>query len=556
MIESHSIPAGSTGILETVYKELENLKAENSALRTLVEEQAEQIRIMKLREYGRSSEKRNTFEDKRQGILFDEAELYACAPDDPPVLETVKIRQTTYQRRKPGRKKIADTLARVEVVVDLSEDEKKVDSGYELVKIGEDVSEQVHEVPQKYIVIKTVRPKYVKRSLKTSPSAAKEKTTILGAPLPPRILPRSIATPSLLAHVLAGKFCDGLPFYRQEKIFARHGLLISRQDMANWTIAVSKRLERFLELLSQALLESPYLNCDETWFQVMDEPGRQNTAKSFMWVMAGGGKTPGKPQIVLYRYSRTRSSAFISAFLESWKGHLQTDGYAGYNAIGEKEGICHAGCWAHARRKFVEAQEAASGQGHAHEMITLVQGLYKIEAELRRKYFNGNVLKGLMNHECFIEDRRELVAPVLSQMRVWLDLHVDKVLPSSALGKAIAYTNGIWEKLMCYLESSWLTPDNNLAERAIRPFTIGRKNWVHSGGPRGAYASADLYSIIETAKLNDLDPYYYLRYLFTKLPSLPEEAYPSLLPWNIDPQDFFGLTEEDARLSLAAINMT
>jgi transposase len=453
------MPAGNPPTLETVYKELENLKAENSALRTLVEEQAEQIRIMKLREYGRSSEKRSTFEDKRQGRLFDEAELHASESQEIPVMETVKIRQTTYQRRKSGRKKIADSLARVEVVVDLSEDEKKVRSGYELVKIGEDVSEQIHEVPQKYIVIKTIRPKYVKRSLTKSLASAKEKTTILSAPLPPRILPRSIATPSLLAHVLAGKFCDGLPFYRQEKIFARHGLLISRQDMANWTIAVSKRLERFIGLLSQALLESPYLNCDETWFQVMDEPGRQNTAKSFMWVMAGGGKTPGKPEVVLYRYSRTRASSFISSFLESWKGYLQTDGYAGYNAIGEKEGICHAGCWAHARRKFVEAHEAASRQGHAHEMINLIQGLYKVEAELRRKNFDD----GSMNHECFINERRKAVAPVLAQMRTWLDCHVDMVLPSSALGKAIAYTNGIWDKLMCYLDSSWLTPDNNLA---------------------------------------------------------------------------------------------
>ena len=186
-------------------------------------------------------------------------------------------------------------------------------------------------------------------------------------------------------------------------------------------------------------------------------------------------------------------------------------------------------------------------------MIHLIQSLYKVEAELRRKYFDDD---GLMNYEGFIEERRRAVSPALSQMRVWLDHHVDMILPSSALGKAIAYTNGIWDKLMSYLESSWLTPDNNLAERAIRPFTIGRKNWVLSGGPRGAYASADLYSIIETAKLNDLDPYYYLRYLFTKLPSLPEEAYPSLLPWNIDSHDFFGLIEEDARLSLAAINMT
>lgn len=389
--------------LEAAFKEIEWLKAENVALRTLSAEQAEQIRIMKLREYGRSSEKRLSGEDIRQGQLFDEAELLSSPPEEPPVMETVKVRNTTYQRRKPGRRKIADTITRVDVVADLSEDEKKVDDGYELVKIGEDVSEQVHEVPQKYIVIKTIRPKYVKRPIGSARirNEGQSQTTILSAPLPPRMLPRSIATPSLLAHVLAGKFCDGLPFYRQEKIFARHGLIISRQDMANWTIAVSKRLESFIGLLSKALLESPYLNCDETWFQVMDEPGRENTAKSFMWVMAGGGTLPGKPRVVLYRYSRTRAAAFINAFLETYTGYLQTDGYAGYNTIGEKAGIHHAGCWAHARRKFVEAHEAASGHGHAHEMVSLIQGLYKVESELRRKYFGED---GSMDLDGFVDD--------------------------------------------------------------------------------------------------------------------------------------------------------
>lgn len=540
------------GTLEAAFREIEWLKAENAALRTLTAEQAEQIRIMKLREYGRSSEKKLSGEDIRQGRLFDEAELHSSPPEEPPVMETVRVRNTTYQRRKPGRKKIADTLARVDVVADLSEDEKKVDDGYELVKIGEDVSEQVHEVPQKYIVIKTIRPKYIKRPVGASRTDTEEKKTILSAPLPPRMLPRSIATPSLLAHVLAGKFCDGLPFYRQEKIFARHGLIISRQDMANWTIAVSKRLESFIGLLSKALLESPYLNCDETWFQVMDEPGRENTTKSFMWVMAGGGTIPGKPRVVLYRYSRTRAAAFITSFLEAYTGYLQTDGYAGYNAIGEKDGIYHAGCWAHARRKFVEAHEAASGHGHAHEMVSLIQGLYKIESELRQKYFGEGAM---MDFEGFIDERRVAAGPVLAKIEEWLEQYAVLVLPSSALGKAIAYTREIWERLVRYLDSAWLTPDNNLAERSIRPFTVGRKNWVLSGGPRGAFASADLYSIIETAKLNGLDPYYYLRYLFTKLPTISEAEYPSLLPWNIDPQDFHSLIVEDARLSLAAISI-
>ena len=229
--------------------------------------QVEEMRLMKLRQYGRSSEKL-TGEDERQRWLFDEAELYFQSAPEESATEEVRITKTVYTRRKRGRKPISPKLSRIEVVVDLGEEAKAVGEGFELARIGEEVSEQVHEVPQKYIVIRTVRPKYVVR-----PIVARETATeIRIAPLPPRILPRSIATPSLLAAVLVGKFCDGLPFYRQERVFARYDLEISRQDMANWAIAVSKKLESLISLLKAELLKSPYLHCDETYFQVMPLP--------------------------------------------------------------------------------------------------------------------------------------------------------------------------------------------------------------------------------------------------------------------------------------------
>jgi transposase len=535
----YSLPAD----LQTATKEILSLRSENTDLKRLNEEQREQIRILKAREYGRSTEKR-TIEDIRQGKLFDEAELHAT--EQPEVTETVRITKAVYQRRKRGRTPISPKLSRVEVVVDLGDTERaSIPEGYELVRIGEETSEQVHEIPQKYVVIKTIRPRYIVKPVRGSGIATPEDPPrMLIAPAPERILPRSIATPSLLASVLTGKFCDALPFYRQEKIFRRFGLEISRQDMANWTIAVATKLEAFIELLKAELLSAPALHCDETYFQVMDEDERANTAKSYMWVMAGG--FPGR-RVVLYRYHATREADFISKFLASYTGFLQTDGYAGYHAIGEKDGIVHVACWAHVRRRFVEAFEAAQRKGSAGEAIKKIGMLYYHEKELRQKYFGEG---GNGDADAFVSERRTLVVPVLDDIKTWLDTKVQDILPKSALGSAVSYALNLWPMLVLYLDSPDLTPDNNEAERAIRPFTVGRKNWVLSGGPRGATASASIYSLIETFKLNGLEPYYALRHILTKLPTTPTEQLASLLPWNIDRQSFYDLVVEDARISL------
>lgn len=546
--------------LETATKEILSLRVENAALKRTADEQREQIRIMKAREYGRSSEKR-TIEDIRQGKLFDEAEVYSTAGEAEKSFETVRISKTVYTRKKRGRAPISPKLARVEVVVDLGEDERNsVPAGYCLTRIGEETSEQVHEIPQKYVVIKTVRPKYL---IKPATGNGRPKSDapfhVLIAPLPARILPRSIATPSLLASVLTGKFCDALPFYRQEKMFRRFGLEISRQDMANWTIAVAAKLEVLIEMMKAELLSAPFLHCDETYFQVMNEDGRANTTKSYMWVMTGGseridskdndvGKAhPKGHRVVLYRYHPSREAGFISKFLAQYSGFLQTDGYAGYNAIGEKEGITHVACWAHARRRFVEAFEATMKKGSAGEAIEMIGRMYRHEKDLRQKFFGET---GSGDSDAFVAERRTLVQPVLAELKDWLDAKSCEVPPKSALGTAISYTLDLWPRLIRYLDCPFLTPDNNEAERAIRPFTVGRNNWVVSGGPRGASASAAIYSVIETLKLNGLEPYYALRYILTRLPMTPAERIVNLLPWNLNSKDFHDLVVEDAKISL------
>jgi transposase len=250
------------------------------------------------------------------------------------------------------------------------------------------------------------------------------------------------------------------------------------------------------------------------------------------------------------QYSRTRSSAFVKDFLASYHGYLQTDGYDGYTTIGEKDGIVHVGCWAHARRKFVEALKISQGESSAAEILTLIGALYDIKRELRMKFFREG---GPANEAAFLRSRREAVTPILEKIEAYLTAKSIDVPPQTALGKAISYTREMWPRLIRYIECPYLTPDNNEAERAIRPFTIRRNNWVISGGPRGAFASATLYSFIETTKLCGLEPYYYLRYVLTKLPSTSTELLPRLLPWNVDTNAFGELTVEDARISLDSI---
>lgn len=253
---------------------------------------------------------------------------------------------------------------------------------------------------------------------------------------------------------------------------------------------------------------------------------------------------------MLYRYNATSEADFIKNLLASYSGFLQTDGYAGYEAIGEKEGIIHVACWAHARRRFIEAFEAALRKGSAPEAITLIGKMYDAERDLRKKHF-GTPGKGDLL--AFNAERKEKVEPILAELKAWLDAKALEVLPKSALGTAISYTLALWQRLIRYLDCSFLTPDNNEAERSVRPFTIGRKNWVISGSPRGASASATLYSLIETIKLNGLEPYYALRYILTKLSTTPTEHLSKLLPWNLDPAAFHELIAEDARISLGSI---
>ena len=502
------------GLQKSLQKERnERIEQQNKAL-----EYFEELQLMRRRLFGRSAE-RLPEEDRRQLWLFNEAEVIAAREQPKQEQERVPVRAHT--RIKRGRKPLPADLPRVEMIHDIPEEQKICGCGEALTRIGEEVCEKLEIIPAQVRVRRHVRPKYACKTCEGS--GDEENPAVRIAPAVKQILPKSIASPALIAYMLVAKFCDALPFYRQERQFQRMGVDVSRQDMANWTIAVYRRIEPLVQLLRMQIRSGPVVGIDETTVQVMDEPGRANTSQSYIWVFLGG--EPEHP-VVEYQYHPTRSSRVPLQYLKDYRGTIQTDGYEGYGELGRQPGIVHSGCWAHARRKFFEARVVSKQTGSADEALARIDRLFRVERELRDQD---------LAPEVFVQRRREEVTPILEKLRSWLENRQPQVPPSTLLGKAIRYAVDEWPKLLRYLDSPYLRPDNNACERAIRPFVIGRNNWKISGSPAGATASAAWYSLIESSKLNDVEPYLYLRCILSRLPeSTDPDDYRALLPWNID----------------------
>jgi transposase len=343
------------------------------------------------------------------------------------------------------------------------------------------------------------------------------------APVEPSMIPRGIASPSLLSAVFTHKFEDHLPYYRQEKQFERIGVEISRQDMSNWQQQVYAKLGPLFELMKATVKSGPVVRMDETTVQVIGEEDRKEGQKSYMWLALGG--PPGK-KAAWYKYHKTRAGQNAKDFLEGYSGYLQTDGYAGYDsAVKDMGGIIHVGCFAHARRKFFEASKAGEKPEPAEEGIKHIRKLYYLEDELRSQ--------NLADDE-FLLIRKARAGPILKKFKTWLEKKAEEVPPSMLLGKAVHYSLAQWDKMAAYLESPHLTPDNNACENAIRPFVLGRKNWLFSQSPEGAESSCGIYTLIETAKQNGYTAAHYLAALFEKAPyASTREDWEKLLPWNI-----------------------
>jgi transposase len=485
----------------------EQLTTENQRYKTQVLTLQEQLNLALAKRYAASSEKISP----DQVCMFNEAEAAVeSAPD-----ADDEIIVPAHTRKKRGRKPLPNNLPRVDVVHELPESERHCDhDGQLLVEIGEVISEQLDIIPAKIQVIRHIRKKY----------ACNCGQCIKTAPLPAQPIPKSMASPGLLAHITVSKYQDALPLYRQETILQRIGVDIPRATLASWMIRAGTLIQPLINLLQDRLLAYDIIQMDETTVQVLKEDGKAAQSKSYLWLQRGG--PPDKP-VVLYDYDPGRGAGVPKRLLAGFTGYLQTDGYDGYNAVVTKNKLTHVGCMAHARRKFseaVKAQGKKKKRGKAHRGLALIQKLYRVEKQARK-------LGPEERHAYHQQHAR----PVLDELRAWLDEALLQVPPTSATGKALNYLNREWGKLIRYLDDGRLEIDNNGAENAIRPFVVGRKNWLFSNSVKGVKASANLYSLIETAKANGLEPYAYLRYLFTELPKAGTvEAIESLLPGNLN----------------------
>ena len=491
-----------------LYEKIERYEQENRLLR-------EQIRLLRSQLYGRKSEKVVPV-DNPQLPLFD-------MPEPEELVEDERIPVPAHTRKKQGgRKVLSDDLPRVEVVHDIDEQDKVCSCGCALKRIGEETSEQLDIVPAKVRVLRHIRPKY---ACPACEGVEDEESAVKIAPVPPQIIPRSIASPGLLAHILTGKFVDHAPFYRQEKQLLRLGADISRTTMCRWAMQVARICQPLLDLFHTEMLAGRVIQIDETPLQVLREAGRSPTQKSFMWVFRRDD--PDRP-ILMYQYSPTRAGDVANAFLRGFEGTVQTDGYAGYDFLDTSRAIRHIGCWAHARRKFTEVTKAQGKRrkaGAADRALSYISKLYRIEKKIRRGSYSPDKIS---------EIRQAEAKPILDSFHTWLQKKKLQTPPKGLLGKAVAYTLNQWPRLAGYIEDGHCSIDNNMAENSIRPFVLGRKNWLFAGTPEGARASALLYSLVETARANGLEPYAYLRFIFTRLPVVAtQEDHEALLPWNI-----------------------
>ena len=513
---------------KSLQEKILSLEEKNSSIEkdklSLIDDNLELQRQVKLLNYIlyaiKSEKKRKLPEDNRQLWLFDEAEFVHDNANENLTTETpISVPTVAKPRKKRGRKPLPPDLPRVERLIDIPENEKICNCGARLVKIGEEVSEKLNIIPAKFEIVRTVRPKYACPQCEGTDD---DRPTVRIASMPPQLIKHGIATPSLITFILIQKFADALPLYRQNKIFARFGVDISRSTMSNWILETAAACRPLQEQLYRHLRSGPTLNLDETPVQVLREEGRKNTTTSYMWVARGGqtGHT-----VVLFTYSPSRSAKVAAQIIGNFEGFLQTDGYKGYEAVGAREGITHVGCLVHVRREFLHASKVGDTKltGTASTILDIIASIYHAEKEFREKNLTQKLL---------LEARQKTIKPLLDNIEELMLNAQARVPKSSLLGKAVAYGLAQWTYILNYLKCPWLTPDNNVAENAIRPFVVGRKNWLFSGSPQGAHASAFFYSLIESAKANGLDPQKYLWQTLEKIPTATtNEDFEALMPW-------------------------
>lgn len=494
-------------LLMASHKKIQSLESRVEQWQLKYESLLESFKIAQQHRYGASSEKNVLQED-----LFDEVD--APLRSDPLVNETVKVAAHEREKRHPKRTPLPEHFPREEILVDMDESEKVCTCGCQKDRLGESISEQLDVVPPQLKVLRYIRPKYVCKACEGSISIA---------PMPPLLLPKSMVSSSFVAYTITAKYNDHIPLYRQEMIWARYGVMIPRNSSCDWLMKTAELCEPLWLLLRTHIRSGRYTQADETTLQVLSSPDeKSNRKKHYMWLYRGGSRDQ---VATVFDYQISRSGYHAREFLSRFKGYLQTDGYGGYDWVDDDPDIVHLACMAHARRPFAELIKIAKNTGKAHQAMAYIKKLYRVEEVARTESLSPQA-----RYELRLKESK----PILDTLQAWLEKSLPGAPSQSKLGKAIRYMLERWDALTNYLKDGHLEIDNNLAENAIRPFTIGRKNWLFAGSPRGAKAGAIFYSLIKTAQDNGLEAYYYLRYILIRIPFCKtEEEYQTLLPWNI-----------------------
>ena len=470
--------------------------------------------------FGTSSEQM----DSSQLSLFDEAEKYSDIKIDEPIIEEI-----IYTRKKPanhvGKKDNLANLEKITIEHKLDADKMKCDiCNEDLVVIGTKSKEIVKYIPAKLYIEEHITYSYACKACEENDG----KANIISTKSPNTLLYKSMASNELLSHVISLKYLYALPLYRQETYFDMLGANLSRQTLSNWIMGAAREFEVVYDVMHEELLKRHYVQADETTLKVIDPNGEDSKSKKYMWLYKTGAD---KEQIVLYDYQKTRSSSCPKDFLKGFSGVLQTDGYNGYNRV---ENIKRLYCLAHIRRKYheivIQLDEESLKKSRAVIGFNFCEKLYKIEKELREQYSKDEDY-----YEKRYEVRLEKSAPIIDEFIEYVNREINDAVPKSPLGQALEYTRKLLPNYKTFLEDGSLEIDNNGAERSIKPFILGRKNWLFSNTSKGAKSSATIYSIIETAKVNDLIVEKYLVYLMDVISNLEIRNADTLLkvmPWS------------------------
>jgi len=472
----------------------------------------EKLRLKRAQQFAASSEKH-----AHQIHLFDEAEMEAeieaLLKQLPEEVEEPSAPQAAKKKRQRG---FSDTLIRERIELTLSEEEKAGASKVFFTK----VKEELQFIPAQLKVLEIWQEKAV--------FERDGQEVIVAAQRPVHPLGKCIATTSLLAYLITAKYADGLPLYRLEQMLKRLGHEVSRTSMAHWIIRLEEVFRPLIHLIREVQNSGCYLQADETRIQVLKEDGRTAQSDKWMWVTRGG--PPDQPS-VLFEYDPSRSGSVPVRLLDDFAGILQADGYSGYAQVCRENDITRIGCWDHARRKYVEAVKGmpSGGKGKkgkvskADVALGYIRKLYAIEREIKDR-----------NEADRYQVRQAMSVPLLNEFKAWLEKHVGKVMKGSLTRTAMEYTLNQWPLLIGYCEKGYLHISNVLAENAIRPFAVGRRAWLFADTAQGARASATCYSLIETAKANQLEPSAYIHHVLDRIGEADTlEKLEALLPWNV-----------------------